>query len=237
MLKQSHIEALEFRIGNSRPGTIVPMTPEEMRYIKSIQGKNCPKCDHMDAFIDKDANPGCYGCNLYSKFSDKKQQLKAKVAEENERASRSNFWEYARKEHELISGSALGDKSPQKLIREHTTSKLDEYMKLFGREVIKDMYRTGIFSDRRVVEGATAPVVDGSAKSSTHYMAGAIQPIEFMQANLTPEEFKGFLKGNVLKYTARCGKKDATVKDMAKIVQYSQWLLQAERGETINPRV
>lgn len=69
-----------------------------------------------------------------------------------------------------------------------------------------------------------------------HY-DGAIQPIELMQLILTPEEFKGFLKGNIIKYTMRCGKKDAPEKEFTKIRRYKQWLDLAEEGITIDPRV
>ena len=36
-----------------------------------------------------------------------------------------------------------------------------------------------------------------------HYTAGGIECIDAIQAALTPEEFRGFLKGNILKYTWR----------------------------------
>ena len=71
--------------------------------------------------------------------------------------------------------------------------------------------------------------------SNPHYET-ALQPIEFMQANMTHEEFVGFLKGNIIKYTARCGKKDDVDKEVAKIVEYAKWLAKAYKGEIINPR-
>lgn len=70
---------------------------------------------------------------------------------------------------------------------------------------------------------------------SSHYET-TLQPIEFMQANMTHEEFIGFLKGNIIKYTARCGKKDDVDKEVAKIIEYAKWLAKAYKGETINPR-
>ena len=69
-----------------------------------------------------------------------------------------------------------------------------------------------------------------------HY-GGDIQPIELMQMIMTPEEFKGFLKGNIIKYTMRCGKKDDPEKELTKIRRYKQWLDLAEAGEIINPRM
>jgi hypothetical protein len=43
--------------------------------------------------------------------------------------------------------------------------------------------------------------------SGNHYKEMLIQPWDVMQAALTPEEFRGFLKGNIIKYSMRQGKK------------------------------
>ena len=40
-----------------------------------------------------------------------------------------------------------------------------------------------------------------------HYTAGGIEVIEFLKAKLTREEYRGFLKGNVIKYLSRAGLK------------------------------
>lgn len=69
----------------------------------------------------------------------------------------------------------------------------------------------------------------------SHY-SGAVQPIEFMQAQMQPSEFIGFLKGNIIKYIARMGKKDDPAKEVAKIKRYAEWLEKALRGEKIDPR-
>ena len=36
-----------------------------------------------------------------------------------------------------------------------------------------------------------------------HYNTGKIEVIEYVKETLSPEEFKGFVKGNVIKYLAR----------------------------------
>jgi len=41
----------------------------------------------------------------------------------------------------------------------------------------------------------------------THYKDMAVQPWTVMQAILTPEEFLGFIKGNIIKYGMRQGRK------------------------------
>ena len=42
-----------------------------------------------------------------------------------------------------------------------------------------------------------------------HYKDMGMQPWHVMESVLTPEEFKGFLKGNIIKYAMRQGKKDS----------------------------
>ena len=73
-----------------------------------------------------------------------------------------------------------------------------------------------------------------SEKQASHYQT-RIQPIETMQANMTPEEFQGFCKGNIIKYACRCGRKDEPLKEAEKIVDYANWLVASLKGEIINP--
>lgn len=68
-----------------------------------------------------------------------------------------------------------------------------------------------------------------------HY-AGKVQPIELMQAQMSPKAFRGFLLGNIIKYASRIGKKDDALEEAVKIRRYADWLVQNEKGETINPR-
>lgn len=42
----------------------------------------------------------------------------------------------------------------------------------------------------------------------SHYVFGGIETIEYLKAKLTPEEYRGFLKGNVLKYVSREAEKN-----------------------------
>lgn len=65
-----------------------------------------------------------------------------------------------------------------------------------------------------------------------HYQ-GSVQPIQLMQAQMTTEAFQGFLRGNVIKYTSRLGKKDKAISETAKILQYALWLHQSTKGEEL----
>jgi hypothetical protein len=61
-----------------------------------------------------------------------------------------------------------------------------------------------------------------------HYKVGGIEVIDFIKAKLTPEEFRGYLKGNVLKYTSRAGHKDDAGQDIGKLVWYATKLQEAQ---------
>jgi hypothetical protein len=63
----------------------------------------------------------------------------------------------------------------------------------------------------------------GTAATSPHYNSLPIQPIELMEATLTHEEFLGYLKGNMIKYAMRAGRKGETQKDVNKYNQYKEF--------------
>lgn len=77
-------------------------------------------------------------------------------------------------------------------------------------------------------------VNDGKPETSTHYM-GAVQPIELMLNVLYREEFIGFLKGNMIKYAFRAGRKEgeSAEKDRNKYLTYAKWLYTFEEFDTI----
>lgn len=64
----------------------------------------------------------------------------------------------------------------------------------------------------------------------SHY-AGKIEVIDYIRDKLTPEEFKGYCKGNVLKYISRAGKKKTASKaeDLQKAEVYLKWWIEEER--------
>jgi hypothetical protein len=64
-------------------------------------------------------------------------------------------------------------------------------------------------------------MADDMVNSPPHY-AGAfgIECIDAIRAGLTPEEYQGFLKGQVIKYTWRLGKKGSPLEDAEKGAWY-----------------
>lgn len=57
--------------------------------------------------------------------------------------------------------------------------------------------------------GANGTMADDLQVGGQHYKDMGIQPWAVMEAVLTPEEWVGYLKGNVIKYGMRQGKKDS----------------------------
>lgn len=68
--------------------------------------------------------------------------------------------------------------------------------------------------------GTTA---DDIQVSGNHYKDMPIQPWHVMESVLTREEFVGFLKGNVIKYSLRAGRKENS-DDKGKAEHYMQKL-------------
>jgi hypothetical protein len=63
---------------------------------------------------------------------------------------------------------------------------------------------------------------DTTQAGGSHYKDMAVQPWHLMEAMLTPEEFVGYLKGNLIKYAMRQGRKDSP--DAEKYHHYKQKL-------------
>lgn len=70
---------------------------------------------------------------------------------------------------------------------------------------------------------ANAIQVDGS-----HYMDMPMQPWEVMESVLSHEEFVGFLRGNIIKYSLRAGRKEGATKDAEKARHYAQKLREVQ---------
>lgn len=59
-----------------------------------------------------------------------------------------------------------------------------------------------------------------------HYTKGGIETIDYIKAKLTPEEYEGYLKGNVLKYLSREHDKGG-LDDLKKARVYLDWLIES----------
>ena len=92
-----------------------------------------------------------------------------------------------------------------------------------------------VIAEKNKCDEHIIPLEDMVVLKNKHYISDH-QPIETMQSNMTHEEMIGFLKGNIIKYACRCGKKDEPLKEAEKIKQYAEWLCIVLSGDTIDPR-
>jgi hypothetical protein len=63
---------------------------------------------------------------------------------------------------------------------------------------------------------------------SRHYDHGGIETLDIIKAKLTPEQYKGFLLGNIIKYSCRANFKQQFVRDIEKAGFYQKFLSDTE---------
>jgi len=68
-----------------------------------------------------------------------------------------------------------------------------------------------------------------AVNSPNHYNTGNVECIEAIEESMTPEAFRGYLKGNCMKYLWRYDYKGKPVEDLQK----AQWYLARLLGEVV----
>ena len=103
---------------------------------------------------------------------------------------------------------------PELFIRTNGTCEEDY---LCGAEELKTI--------KQVLQDMEAPLKDFDPINPTHYQIGGIETINYLEAKLTPEEFKGYCKGNSIKYLSRAGHKGEEIDDYKKAAWYLDKLI------------
>lgn len=70
-------------------------------------------------------------------------------------------------------------------------------------------------------------------KPYEHYARLSPQPIEYMRQAMPQAEFRGFCRGNIIKYACRMGFKDSFSTCAKKIEDYARWIRQSEQGKPL----
>ena len=108
-----------------------------------------------------------------------------------------------------------------------------------NKEDIKKMLREIVdedeASEREFMQAMQEDAEDFIKKSETenidhpaHYNHGGVETIDKIKTMLTPEEFKGFLKGNIIKYIDRADYKGHKEEDLEKMNWYLKRLGEEE---------
>lgn len=79
--------------------------------------------------------------------------------------------------------------------------------------------------DRRKEE-KKMEINNDNVKHPAHYTAGKIECIEAIKESMTKEEYRGYLKGQVMKYIWRYQNKGKPLEDLQKAQQYLEWLIE-----------
>lgn len=102
--------------------------------------------------------------------------------------------------------------------------KAKQYGKIETEPVVTDTALTGV----SVADGKPTDTMNDAVHHPQHYTLPGldVESVDVIRAVLTPEEFKGWCKGNALKYSLRAGRKDPTkeVQDLAKAGVFLSWI-------------
>jgi hypothetical protein len=102
--------------------------------------------------------------------------------------------------------------------------KAKQYGKIETEPVVTDAASTGV----SVADGKPMDTMNDAVHHPSHYTLPGltVESVDVIRAVLTPEEFKGWCKGNALKYSLRAGRKDPTkeVQDLAKAGVFLKWI-------------
>lgn len=79
---------------------------------------------------------------------------------------------------------------------------------------------------------AVRVVKNDPVEKPDHYNVGAIEAIEAIKASMHPAEFRGYLKGNALKYLWRYDYKGKPVEDLRKCRWYIERLMKEVLDES-----
>ena len=98
-------------------------------------------------------------------------------------------------------------------------------------EVVEDINQHGWYDEEQTNQ-AYEEYVNGlcdkdacDVSNPSHYTVGGYEAIDVIKAKLTPEEYRGYCKGNVLKYIMRANYKGHHDKDCQKADYYMCELL------------
>lgn len=87
------------------------------------------------------------------------------------------------------------------------------------------------WEDRRLPKwDPTSSINFDEVERPKHYNTGGVECIEAIEASMSPEEYKGYLKGNTLKYLWRYQYKQKPVQDLKKAQWYLDRLVKANGG-------
>ncbi len=124
----------------------------------------------------------------------------------------------------IFENNTLEEIDPELFIRTNGTCITKREVKMKHNDKIESLKD---WEDTTVKQDLVTDIDNNKAKNpnSKHYeLWENFEAIDVIKLALTDEEYKGFLKGNILKYRLRVGKKDDVLKEIEKIKDYEREL-------------
>ena len=127
--------------------------------------------------------------------------------------------------HEQKSPVKVSSPKPKATVQVATE---EDKAKMYGKLEPKQEVAEAPTIDESVTEDKPTKIMNDAVHHPLHYnLPGlTIESVDVIRAVLTPEEFKGWCKGNALKYSLRAGRKDPAkeVQDLAKAGVFLSWI-------------
>lgn len=125
---------------------------------------------------------------------------------------------------------------PNKEDREGTGERgVWSYICLADLEPLTPKEQEEILSQKTDIRCQASPIKSQQTDTNSHYCIDGIQPIQYCQRCLTPEQFQGACIKDVIKYLSRFGKKDEKIREAEKALDYALWLYMSVAGKDVDP--
>lgn len=72
------------------------------------------------------------------------------------------------------------------------------------------------------------------SENPEHYRNKSVEPIDAIRAWLGDDGFVAYCRGNIIKYTARLGDKDAPISEAKKAQVYVRWVVETLEGKELS---
>lgn len=112
-----------------------------------------------------------------------------------------------------------------KTLKDYTGVDITEDSLAFESAIEKTL--KGITPESLAFEESVDTSKDDMVEHPPHYNKYEREVIDSIRGLCTPDEFRGYLKGNIIKYSARYSDKDG-IRDIDKLAQYTQFLREFE---------
>ena len=129
---------------------------------------------------------------------------------------------------QIYESASVRDVTPKEhtigdVIKAFTRDRAIRRVPYFGSGQARYAYEWVGVSNKKPVAEIKQPKTVDMVNHPPHYTNGGIETIDFIKAKLTPDEYRGFLKGTCIKYASRLGNKLNT-DDAGKLAWYANKL-------------